>query len=417
MIALLFSACKKLSKYEGVPFTEKEPRDWENPEVFNINREDPHASIISFSDELSAHEAIKANSPNYKSLDGMWKFNWSKTPDKRPFWFFKDDYDTRDWKDIEVPSNWQMKGYDVPVYANITYPFWTYEDVFNSHNLTKGVASPKPELKDLKAPGSSVTSYVYKKVPPAIPHDWNPVGSYKRNFTVPSDWKNKEVFLQFGAVSSAFYVWVNEKLVGYSEDSKMPAEFNITTYLKRGKNSLSVEVYRWCDGSYLEDQDFWRLSGIQRTVFLHARPKTYIRDFFAVGDLEKNYSEGLLKVDVSLKSAVPNDNEFVVDASLYEDTKKLFTESKDVKLSDDKATVNFNKNIPDIKKWSAEKPNLYSLVISLKDKNGTIAESVSARIGFRKVELVNSQLLVNGVAILIKGVNICLLYTSDAADE
>src|SRR5450759_5147899 len=120
MIGLLFSACKKLSKYEGVPFTEKEPRDWENPEVFNINREDPHASIISFSDELSAHEAIKANSPNYKSLDGMWKFNWSKTPDKRPFWFFKDDYDTRDWKDIEVPSNWQMKGYDVPVYANIT---------------------------------------------------------------------------------------------------------------------------------------------------------------------------------------------------------------------------------------------------------------------------------------------------------
>jgi len=405
MIGLLFSACKKLSKYEGVPFTEKEPRDWENPEVFNINREDPHASIISFSDELSAHEAIKANSPNYKSLDGMWKFNWSKTPDKRPFWFFKDDYDTRDWKDIEVPSNWQMKGYDVPVYANITYPFWTYEDVFNSHNLTKGVASPKPELKDLKAPGSSVTSYVYKKVPPAIPHDWNPVGSYKRNFTVPSDWKNKEVFLQFGAVSSAFYVWVNEKLVGYSEDSKMPAEFNITTYLKRGKNSLSVEVYRWCDGSYLEDQDFWRLSGIQRTVFLHARPKTYIRDFFAIGDLEKNYSEGLLKVDVSLKSTVPNDNEFVVDASLYEDTKKLFTESKDVKLSDDKATVNFNKNIPDIKKWSAEKPNLYSLVISLKDKNGTIAESVSARIGFRKVELVNSQLLVNGMAILIKGVN------------
>jgi Beta-galactosidase/beta-glucuronidase len=380
MIVVLLSACKKLSKYEGVPFTEKEPRDWENPEVFNINREEPHASLISFPDEASALEAIKANSPNYKSLDGLWKFNCVNSPDQRPFWFFKNDYDTRDWKDIEVPSNWQMKGYDVPVYANIVYPFWTYEDVFNSHGA-------------------------YKKVPPAIPHDWNPVGSYKRSFKVPSDWKTKEIFLHFGAVSSAFYVWVNEKLVGYSQDSKMPAEFNITNYLKGGKNSLAVEVYRWSDGSYLEDQDFWRLSGIQRTVFLHARPKTYIQDFFAVGNLDKNYVDGLLNVDVSLKSALANENEFVVVASLFEGTQKLFTESKDVKLSGDKMSVNFKKNVQAVKKWSAEKPNLYTLVISLKDKNGNISESVSTKIGFRKVEIVNSQLLVNGVAIRLKGVN------------
>ena len=277
-----------------------------------------------------------------------------------------------------------MKGYDVPVYANITYPFWTYEDVFNSR-------------------GSD--SYIYKKVPPAIPHDWNPVGSYKRNFEIPSDWKNKEIFLHFGAVSSAFYVWINEKLVGYSEDSKVPAEFNITKYLKSGKNSLSVEVYRWSDGSYLEDQDFWRLSGIQRTVFLHARPKTYVKDFFAVGSLDKNYTEGLLKVNVSLKTSGEDGIGYVLDASLFEGSQKLFTESKDVKLSDDKASVSFNKNIQDIKKWSAEKPNLYSLVISLKDKSGNISESVSTKIGFRKVEIVNSQLLVNGVAIRLKGVN------------
>jgi beta-galactosidase len=384
MIAVSFSACKKLSKYEGVAFTEKEPRDWENPEVFNINREDPHASLISFPDEQSALEGLKANSPNYKSLDDKWKFNWVKTPDQRPYWFFKDDYDTRDWKETEVPSNWQMKGYDVPVYVNITYPFWVYEDVFNPL-------------------GSS--SYKYKKVPPAIPHDWNPVGSYKRNFDIPSGWRDKEVFLHFGAVSSAFYVWVNEKLVGYSEDSKMPAEFNITGYLKSGKNSVAVEVYRWSDGSYLEDQDFWRLSGIQRSVYLHARPKTYIRDFFAVGSLDKNYSEGLLKVDVSLKSALKTDNEFVLDATLFDGATKLFTESKNVKLSEDKASVNFSKSIPDIKKWSAEKPNLYSLVLSLKDKNGSVYETVSSKIGFRKIEIINSQLLVNGVAIRIKGVN------------
>ena len=405
MIAISLSACKKLSKYEGVSFTEKEPRDWENPEVFNINREDPYASLISFPDEKSALEAIKANSPNYKSLDGLWKFNWVQSPDQRPFWFFKDDYDTRDWKDIEVPSNWQMKGYDVPVYANITYPFWTYKDVFSSPNQKYNEVPSKPKINDLKTPIAVNASNPYKKVPPAIPHDWNPVGSYKRNFKVPSDWKNKEVFLHFGAVSSAFYVWVNEQLVGYSQDSKVPAEFNITKYLKGGNNFVAVEVYRWCDGSYLEDQDFWRLSGIQRTVFLHARPKTYIKDFFAVGDLDKNYNEGVLKVDVSLKSTAANDNDFVVDASLYEGTQKLLTESKNVKLEDGKVLVNFEKKIQDVKKWSAEKPNLYSLVISLKDKSGNISESISTKIGFRKVEIINSQLLVNGVAIRLKGVN------------
>ena len=405
MIVVSLSSCKKLSKYEGVPFTEKEPRDWENPQVFNINREDPHASLISYPDEKAALEAIKTNSPNYNSLDGLWKFNWAQTPDQRPFWFFKDDYDTRDWKEIEVPSNWQMKGYDVPVYANIVYPFWTWEDVFNPHNLTKGVTSPKPEIKDAKAPGSPGSFYIYKKVPPSIPHDWNPVGSYKRNFTVPSNWKNKEIFLRFGAVSSAFYVWVNEKMVGYSQDSKTPAEFDITKYLRDGKNSVAVEVYRWCDGSYLEDQDFWRLSGIQRTVFLHARPKTYIRDLFAVGDLQNNYNDGMLKIDVSLKSVVQDENEFAVETSLFEGTKKLLTESKNVRLSGSSVLVNFKKSIPGVNKWSAEKPNLYSLVVSLKDKSGNISESVSTKIGFRKVEIVKSQLLINGVAIRLKGVN------------
>ena len=307
LIVLLVPACKKMSKYEGVPFTEKEPRDWENPEVFQINREAPHATMISFPDEQSALEAIDSDSPDYISLDGTWKFNWVKSPDQRPFWFFKDDYDTRDWKDIDVPSNWQMKGYDVPIYVNIPYP--------------------------------------YKMNPPFIQHDWNPVGSYKRSFKIPSDWKDKEIFLHFGAVSSAFYVWVNEQLVGYSEDSKVPAEFNITKYLRSGKNTLAVEVYRWSDGSYLEDQDFWRMSGIQRSVFLHARPKTFINDFFAKGDLENNYTDGLLKLDVSLKSPAMGDGDFKVEASLFEGTKKLYTETKDVKLSEGTGSVNFSKEL------------------------------------------------------------------------
>jgi beta-galactosidase len=406
MIALSFTACKKMSKYEGVPFNEKEPRDWENPEMFNQNRDDPHATFFSFPDETSALKGVKTESPDYLSLDGLWKFNWAKTPDQRPFWFFKDDYDTRDWKDIRVPSNWQMEGYDVPVYTNIVYPFWAYEDIYNSRNSKNMEVSSNPQIKQLNVPGSGNPAYSFEKNPPSVPHDWNPVGSYKRYFKIPSDWKGKEVFLQFGAVSSAFYVWVNEKLVGYSEDSKMPAEFDITKYLKPGKNSLAVEVYRWSDGSYLEDQDFWRLSGIQRSVFLQARPKTYIRDFFAVGGLEHNYNDGSLNVNAKIRSLDGKDGDYTVSASLYDGDQKLFTETKDVKLAEGKGEIDISRDLPGVKKWSAEKPNLYSLVLSLTDKNGKSLESVGARIGFRKVEIVNSQLLVNGVPIYIKGVNL-----------
>ncbi len=365
MISL--SACKRYSKYEGIAFKEKEPRDWENPEMFSQNREYPHATMISFENEESALEGIKSASPNYLSLDGNWKFRLTKSPDQRPVWFFKDDYDTRDWDNIEVPSNWEMKGYDVPIYVNITYP--------------------------------------YKMDPPRIPHDYNPVGSYKRYFKVPSGWKDKEVFLQFGAVSSAFYVWVNEQLVGYSQDSKTPAEFNITRYLKRGNNSLAVEVYRWCDGSYLEDQDFFRMSGIQRTVFLHARPKTRIGDFFAKGGLENDYRNGLLDLDVSLISTGNDPGTFNVEASLYDNGQKVYSENKGVTLTGNKGDVKFTKSLPGIKSWSAETPSLYSLVLSLKDQGGKTLESVSSKIGFRKVEIKNSQLLVNGVAIRIKGTN------------
>jgi len=368
MTVLLFSACKRYSKYEGVTFTEKESLDWENPGMFNQNREAPHATMVSFPDELSALKADKQTSPNILSLDGIWKFNYVDSPDMRPFWFFKDDYDISDWDDIEVPSNWQMKGYDVPIYVNIGYAF--------------------------------------KINPPYIPHEWNPVGSYKRTFRVPSEWRDKEVFLHFGAVSSAFYVWVNEELVGYSQDSKVPAEFNITRYLKKRNNSVAVEVYRWSDGSYLEDQDFWRLSGIQRSVFLHARPKTFINDFFTIGDLENNYTDGILKLDVSLKSEDENDGDFIVEASLYEDDQKIYSDSKDIKLTNKEASLSFSKQLAGVRKWSSETPSLYSLVLNLKDNYGNNLESVSAKIGFRKVEINNSQLLVNGVPVYLKGTNL-----------
>ncbi len=367
-VLLIISSCKRYTDYTNTPFTEKEPRDWENPAIFCINREPHHASIISYPDKISVLAGNIRESANYLSLDGVWKFHYSDSPDKRPFWFFKDDFDTRKWDNIEVPSNWQMKGYDVPIYVNITYPF--------------------------------------KQNPPYIDHSWNPVGSYKRTLTLPSSWKNKEVFLHLGAVSSAFYVWINEQLVGYSEESKLPAEFNITRYLKRGKNSLAVEVYRWSDGSYLEDQDFWRLSGIQRTVFLHARPKTRIVDYFAVADLDGNYADGTLKLEVDLAGAENNDNEISLQASLYDGNNEIYSEVKKTNLENARATLDFSARIPSVKKWTAETPDLYSLVLTLNDNSGKILECVGAKIGFRKVEIRDSRLMVNGVAIHLKGTNL-----------
>lgn len=367
-VLFILTSCKRYSDYTNIPFSEKEPRDWENPAVFNINGEAYHASFISYPDENSIIQDDKTVSPNYLSLDGIWKFHYADSPDKRPFWFFKDDFDTRKWDNIEVPSNWQMKGYDVPIYVNADYPF--------------------------------------KKNPPYIEHSWNPVGSYKRTFTVPASWKKKDVFLQFGAVSSAFYVWVNEQLVGYRQESKLPAEFNITKYLRKGKNSLSVEVYRWSDGSYLEDQDFWRLSGVQRSVFLHARPKTRIVDFFAVADLENNYRDGNLKLSVELGSTETNDSDLSLKASLFDGNNEIYSEEKKTGLNGSKAFLEFNGLFPSVKRWTAETPDLYTLVLALKDRSGKVLECAGARIGFRKVEIKDSRLLINGVPICLKGVNL-----------
>ena len=205
LIALfLLVACSNYQKYEGVPFEEKEPHDWENPAVFQINKEAPHACFIPFETADQARLDDKWASPFLVSLNGTWKFHLSQNSSERPAWFFKNDYDTRDWGQINVPANWELEGYDYPIYVNIKYP--------------------------------------HTKTPPTIQKNYNPVGSYKRTFTIPSEWSGKDVILHFGAVSSAMYVWVNEQMVGYSEDSKTPAEFNITKYLADGENSLAVEV-------------------------------------------------------------------------------------------------------------------------------------------------------------------------------
>ncbi|MEA1886929.1 MAG: glycoside hydrolase family 2 TIM barrel-domain containing protein, partial [Bacteroidota bacterium] len=368
-VLVLINACTNYSKYENVEFEEKSPRDWENPAMFNQNREQPHATMISYPDEESALSGDQDENPRYIELDGKWKFNWVKKPGERPYWFFKDNYDTRDWDEITVPSNWERKGYGIPFYVNIGYGF---------------------EID-----------------PPHIDHDWNPVGSYKKTFKIPKEWKGQDIYIQFGAVSSAFYVWINEQLVGYSQGSKTPAEFNITEYVKNGNNSVAVEVYRWCDGSYLEDQDFWRLSGIQRPVFLYARPTIKILDYFARAGLDENYEDGILDLDINVSSNGENDiSGCKLEYKLIWGDNVIVNEDTELLADDGSEEINFTTSISDVNKWSAETPHLYTLVLNLRDSNGETLESTSSRIGFRTVGIKDANLYINGKYIYLKGVNL-----------
>lgn len=345
--------------------------DWENPEVFQINREPVRAAFLPYADETSALNDIYTSSPWYFSLNGNWKFSWAPTPDQHPKDFYKTDFNTIEWKEIAVPSNWELKGYGIPIYTNITYPF--------------------------------------ERNPPFINHSDNPVGSYKRDFILPEDWKSRHVFLHFEAGTSAMYIWVNGEKVGYTENTKSPAEFDISKYVKAGKNSLAVEVYRWSDGSYLEDQDFWRLSGIDRNVYLYSTNNIRISDFFAKPDLDSNYKNGSLNVDVSLKNltAASVNNQKIVAKLIDASGQNIFVKELKVNFEADKTqTVNFSENVAAPKLWSSETPNLYTLLLTLKDEKENIIESVSTEIGFRKIELKDGQLLVNGVRIMFHGVNI-----------
>ncbi|MCP2597894.1 DUF4981 domain-containing protein, partial [Candidatus Aminicenantes bacterium AC-335-L06] len=330
---------------------------------------------IPYATLRSALENVWGNSPYFKSLNGVWKFHWVERPSDRPKDFYKENYDISNWNKIPVPSDWQMQGYGVPIYTNSKYPFLS------------PTISPNP---------------------PYIPHNYNPVGSYKRYFTIPDKWWGRQIFLHFGAVRSAFYVWINGKFVGYSQGSKTPAEFNVTKFLRKGKNSIAIEVYRWSDGSYLEDQDFWRLSGIERDVFLYSTPNVHIRDFFVIPDLDENYINGIFKFEVKLKNYLAEESEkHLLEVFLFnEKGKKVAEFSEEIYLKEkEEKTLYFEKFIKEPKKWTSETPNLYSLILQLRNNKGEILEVLSHKIGFRKVEIKNGQLLLNGVPIYIKGVN------------
>ncbi len=347
--------------------------DWENPQVIAKNKLAPHAFFVPFESLEKALRLDHENSKYYQSLNGKWKFKWSKNPAERPTDFYNPTFDVSTWDNIKVPSNWEVEGYGIPIYVNSDYEF-----------------SANP-------------------VPPLIPHDNNPVGSYRTNFTIPNDWKNKQVILHFGAVKSAMYLWINGKMVGYSQGSKLPAEFNITQYLQKAENTLALEVYRWSDGTYLECQDFWRISGIERDVFLYAIPEVHIRDFFAEATLDENYENGILNLNVEVfNQALLNEGkEYVVEAQIYDQTNKLIKKETRNFIQDanPKSTLSAQIEMGQIRKWSAEEPNLYALVLQLKDRKGKLIEQTATKIGFRKSEIKNGQLLVNGKAVYLKGVN------------
>lgn len=344
--------------------------DWENPEVFAVGRLVPRATLFPYPSENSALGRDFKASSYYKSLNGTWYFKYSARPADRPMQFYTPGYDTSDWDKITVPGNWEMEGYGTPIYTNVAYP--------------------------------------HPKNPPYINHEDNPVGSYKRGFDIPSDWNGRRVYLHFDGSTAGMYVWVNGKKAGYVQSVKNPAEFDITEYVKAGKNEIACEVYRWSDGSYLEDQDFWRLSGIDRDVYIYSTADTRIADVFANADLDGNYRNGVLTVTASVQNNSSSDAGRNILLSLYDaEGKKVYGNKAEKVINAGKTDdITFKANLPKINKWGCETPYLYTLVATLTDNSGNVIESTSTRVGFRKVEIKDSQLMVNGKPLEVHGVNL-----------
>lgn len=358
--------------------------DWENPHVIGVNKEPGHCTSMPFSDEKTALTGRRDPSPFFKSLNGTWRFRWVPNPEERPVGFQDPASDVSAWDTIPVPANWQLHGYGVPIYTNIKHPFKV----------------DPPRVTGV--PPKDFTAFAMR----------NPVGSYRRTFTVPSSWQGREVFLHFEGVKAAFYVWINGRKVGYSQGSMTPAEFRVSSYLKKGTNVLAVEVYRWCDGSYLEDQDMWRLSGIYRDVFLFSTPKVHVRDFFAEAALENGYKDGVLRVRAKVwnHGDVPSGKGLIELRVLEQHAgpaiKRMAGET--VALGPippgREQVVNTIVKLPGVKPWTAETPNLYRLVLTLRSAQGDVLEVQQCRVGFRSVEKRGGEVLINGQAVKLKGV-------------
>lgn len=375
-----------LSPFLSIIATAQLPAELLTPELVSINRMPMRCNAFAYENMSSAMLFDKEKSSNYFSLNGVWKFHWVKNPNQRPVNFYENQYDDSGWENFRIPASWEVNGYGLPIYVNQPYDF-------AGHNLRYGKMNP----------------------PYDIPADNNPVGSYRKKIIMPKNFEGKQVFLHVGNAKSCLFVWVNGKKVGYSEDSKLAAEFDITDFLHAGENLIAFQVYRWSDASYLECQDMFRFSGIERDVYLFATHKLNIRDIKIDATLDNTYSNGLLSVDIEVdnykweKGYHSKKDSFnlklqLLDAKgnvVYQDATKNF---KTV-LGKYKTNVQFETMIPDVKSWNAEVPYLYTLFITLKNNNGEVLEVVPQRIGFKKIEIKGADFLVNGKRVLIKGVN------------
>ncbi|MBL3655841.1 glycoside hydrolase family 2 TIM barrel-domain containing protein [Fulvivirga sediminis] len=349
-------------------FAQSPQNEWENPTIYERNKLAGHVDFIAYQDEKTAR-ADDFNSPYYQSLNGTWKFNFVKKPADRPTNFYETDLDDSDWADIKVPANWEIEGFGMPIYTNVVYPF--------------------------------------PKNPPFIDNSYNPVGSYRKSFEINNEWLDKQVILNLSSVSGYTRVFINGKEVGMTKVAKSPSEFDVTEYLEKGKNLIAIQVFRWHDGSYIEDQDFWRLSGLEQDVFLYALPKVSVWDFFLHAGLDANYKHGAFKASVDLKAFEGSaDTKGALKIELYKAGASKPVYSSEQKFESVKSPVTFETVLKNVSKWSAETPNLYDCVITLKDAAGKVTMVTSEQIGFRTVEIKNAQLMVNGMPVLVKGVNL-----------
>lgn len=351
--------------------TDNNQPEWQSQYAIGQNKLAPHAYVWPFENEKALSERDHESSPWYQTLNGKWKFHWTKNPDNRPKDFYKPSFYTGGWADNNVPGNWERQGYGTAIYVNETYEF--DDPMFN-----------------------------FKKNPPLVPYAENEVGSYRRTFTIPKTWDGRRVVLCCEGVISFYYIWVNGEKIGYNQGSKTPAEWDITDLLQPGENTVALEVYRWSSGSYLECQDMWRLSGIERSVYLYSTPKQYIADYKVISTLDKDtYKNGIFNLDVQIAGKA-NPGSRITYRLKDTDGKTVLKEEADIPAGENNRIAFKEATLPGVTPWSAEHPNLYTLVLSLKDAGGKETELTGCRVGFRTSEIKDGRFCVNGVPTLVK---------------
>ena len=357
------------------------PPEIENPEILGINKEAAHAALMPYANLNEALSAKRHSSTFCRSLNGMWKFNWVSWPQMRPVDFYKPTFDVTSWKEIPVPSNWQILGYGTPYYRNLGYI----------------IRKDFPHVMSM--PPRTFTAY----------EERNPVGSYRRDFDLPADWKGRQIFLTFDGVDAGFFLWINGEIVGYSVNSRNAAEFDITKYVKPGKNMVAVEVYRFTSGTWLEDQDMWRLSGIFRNVTVWSAPQQHIRDFFVKTDLDDQYRNAKVEVSAKVKNyGTKTTKSNKLTATLYDGLKAVNTAQTEGVVPalkpGQEVSVKLTFEVTNPEKWTAETPKLYTTVLTL-SSGKKVTETLSSRTGFREIEIKGRLFLVNGTPVKLKGVN------------